>query len=97
MSFWKSLFGGSRAGSQAASEPRTIKQVEHKGFLIEAQPYPEAGQYQACGVISKEIGGERKQHRFVRADRFSTPDDAADFTIMKGRQIVDLEGERIFR
>jgi len=32
----------------------------------------------------------------VRADRFGTIDEAAEFAIMKGCQIVDLQGERIF-
>jgi hypothetical protein len=94
MSFWKSLFGGDKAGGGA---PKTVKQVEHNGFLIEAQPYPEAGQYQVAGIVSKIIDGERREHRFVRADRFASIEDAADVALNKGRQIVDQQGERIFK
>ena len=90
MSFFKSLFGG---GGKAPKQP---KQVEHKGFIIEARPYKEGGQYQLAGLISKEIGGARKEYRFVRADRFTTEEEAADFALTKGRQIIDEQGERMF-
>ena len=95
MSFWKSLFGGG-AGTAAQSGPVTAKSVEHNGFRIEAQPYPEGGQYQLAGTISKEIDGVRKEHRFVRADRFAAAEDAADYAILKGRQMIDQLGQRIF-
>jgi hypothetical protein len=92
MSFWKKLFGGgSTASEEVANDP-----VEHKGYLIRATPFSEGGQFQTCGVISKEIGGETKEHRFIRADRFSSKDDAIDVSIRKARQIIDEQGDRIF-
>ena len=94
MSFWKKLFGGS--GDATPGPAKVIREAEHKGFRIQAMPYAEAGQFQVAGVISKEADGTTKQHRFVRADRFGSLDEAADFAIMKGRQIVDQQGERIF-
>lgn len=94
MSFWKSLFGGSKSAEPAA--PKTVREAEHKGFHIAAQPYLEGGQYQLAGIITKDIGGETKTHRFVRADRFASLDDAADFAITKARQIIDQQGDRLF-
>jgi hypothetical protein len=94
MSFLKRLFGGGRdeAGTgDAAGEP-----LEYKGFSIRATPFKADGQYQCCGVISKEIGGETKEHRFIRADKFSSIDDAVPVTLRKGQQIVDEQGERMF-
>lgn len=96
MSFWKSLFGGA-ASSKDASSSATARSEEYEGYLIEATPYMENGQYQIAGTISKEIGGERKVHRFVRADRCPGLEDAADMSIRKGKQIVDQVGEGIFR
>jgi hypothetical protein len=94
LSFWKSLFGfGRKQSSEAAAK---AKQAEHKGFTIEARPYQEGGQYQTAGVISKDVGGVRREHRFVRADRFTTLDDAVEFCLSKGRQIVDEQGDRLF-
>lgn len=94
MSFWKSLFGGGSSGGKDAA--RTVRAIDHKGYHIEAQPYPEGGQYQVAGLISKELEGVVRSHRFVRADRFATLEEAADFAVMKGQQIVDQQGDRIF-
>lgn len=94
MSFLKRLFGGGgngTSGGESAGEP-----IEYKGFSIRATPFKADGQYQCCGLISKEIGGEIKEHRFIRADRFSSPDEAAPIILRKGQQIVDEQGERMF-
>jgi hypothetical protein len=94
MSFLKKLFGGGSSGGDVPAGPK--KQVEYNGYVIAATPYKEGGQWQTCGTVSKTIGGETKQHRFIRADRFADEDGAADHAIMKGQQIVDQMGDRIF-
>jgi hypothetical protein len=94
MSFFKKLFGG---GGESKTAPKSVKSAEHKGFTIEARPYKEGGQFQLAGVISKEIDGARKEHSFVRADRFTSLEEAADIALVKGRQIIDEQGENIFR
>jgi hypothetical protein len=91
MSFFRKLFGGS-----APAEPKPGPTLEYGGFLIRATPFPEGGQFQLCGIIEKEIGGEVKQHRFIRADKFPSADDAGQFALTKGRQIIDEQGERVF-
>ena len=93
MSFWKKLFGG---GGETVREEAAAEALEHKGFTIRATPFAEGGQYQTCGVISKEIDGEVKERRFIRADRFASKDDAVDTSLRKARQIIDEQGERIF-
>lgn len=90
MSFLKKLFGGGSAPAKPAPEQ------EHGGFTIRATPYQDAGQWQMCGVILRQVDGEMKEHRFVRADRFPSEADAVEFTFAKARQIIDLNGERIF-
>ncbi len=94
MSFWKKLFGGGAGAAGASSGP--AKSIEHKGFTIHAEPYKSEGQYQTAGRIEKEIDGLPKEHRFIRADRFASFDEAEEFALLKGRQIVDEQGERIF-
>ena len=96
MSFLKRLFGLGSGSSDGPAPAGPLKEIEHKGFTIGATPYQSDGQYQNCGLISKEIGGEVKEHRFVRADRFASLDDAVSVTLRKGQQIVDEQGERIF-
>ena len=86
MGWLKNLFGGG-VGQAAAT-----KTLEHKGFLITAEPYKEGGQYQLAGTISKD----GKSFRFVRADRFTDVGEAADIALSKGKLIVDEQGERMF-
>lgn len=92
MSLWRKLFGGGATREEPAAEA-----VEHKGFLIRPVPFVEDGQHQTCGMISKEIDGEMKEHRFIRADRFASRDDAIEVTLRKARQLIDEQGEQIFR
>ena len=94
MSFWKSLFGGKAEGAEHGGEAGEA--VEYKGFVIRAAPFKSEGRYQTAGVITKEIAGERKEHRFIRADTHASRDEAVAFTLMKARQIIDQMGERIF-
>jgi hypothetical protein len=96
MSFLKKLFGGGSDSTEAPADAKPVKQVEHNGFTISATPYKSEGQYQTCGVITKVIDGETKEHRFIRADRFPGLDDAADITIRKGVQLINEQGDRIF-
>lgn len=93
MSFFKKLFGGGKPAEPEASSGPTL---EHAGFLIRATPFRDGGQFQLCGMIEKEIAGEVKTHRFIRADKFPSFEDAAQFTLTKGRQIIDERGDAMF-
>lgn len=97
MSFFKRIFGGGSQSSAAAVERAVGAPVEHKGFSIQAMPFKEQGQFQTSGVISKEVDGVMQEHRFIRADRFTSEDVAAEQAIRKACQIIDEQGERIFR
>jgi hypothetical protein len=37
-----------------------------------------------------------KEHRFIRADTHQSKEDAVAFAISKAKQIIDLQGDRIF-
>jgi hypothetical protein len=95
MSFWKKLFGG---GGEDSSESAAASGMheEYKGFVIRTTLMPAGSEYQLSGTIEKEVGGEIKRHAFVRADRFSSKDEAQSFTLAKGRQIIDEQGEGVF-
>ncbi|WP_269930530.1 HlyU family transcriptional regulator [Aminobacter sp. HY435] len=95
MSFLKRLFGGGGAGAEPAATA-VAKEIEYKGFLVKATPYKEGGQFQTCGVVSKDVGGVVREHKFIRADRFAALDDAVEVSLTKGRQLVDEQGERMF-
>jgi hypothetical protein len=89
MAFWSRWFS-------SAVPAGPVKSLEYKGYVIEATPYKDGGQFQLAGVITKTIAGEPKSHRFVRADKFSDKDEAADIAISKGQLIVDQMGDRMF-
>lgn len=93
MSFLKKLFGLGGAPKEAPPAPTQ----EHEGFTIAATPFEDGGRFQLCGVITREIDDELKEHRFIRADKLSTMEDAVSMTFFKGRQIIDQMGEDVFR
>ncbi len=91
MSWLKKIFGG--GGATGAAGPER----EHKGFMIRAEPIKEGGQWRLAGVISKEIDGVRKEHRFIRADLFTSKDEAVQFAFVKGELMIDQSGDGIFQ
>ena len=93
MSFLQKLFGGGGKADRAA-EPAA--EAEHNGFTIIAMPIEEGGQHRLAGVVRKEVGGEMREHRLIRADTFSDRDSAAAATIEKAKRAIDEQGERLF-
>lgn len=90
MGILKRLFGG--GGGEA--EPREA--VEYNGYRIRPAPYAAEGQFQTAGVIEKDFPDGAKEHHFVRAERHASADEAASFSVTKGRQIIDEQGDRVF-
>ena len=97
MSFFKKLFGLGATGAGGGSEPEASEAEEYKGFTIRATPFKADGQYQTCALISKEVDGVAKEHRLIRADRFAALDAAVEISVRKARQMIDEQGERLFR
>lgn len=95
MSFWKNLFGG--GGPARSIEPAVVGEESYKGYTVKAITMPVGSEYQLAGTIEKDVGGELKSYKFVRADRFSSKEDVVSFSLAKGRQIIDEQGDGIFR
>lgn len=89
----KSLFGG---GDSGASSPAS-EAVDYKGYRIQPAPERRDGGWNTAGVISKTIDGEAKEHRFIRVDTHSNLDDAVSFSVIKAQQIIDEQGDGLFR
>ncbi|MEM5472637.1 HlyU family transcriptional regulator [Hoeflea sp. AS60] len=90
----RNLFGGgSTSGSpQAANEPDT-----YKDCLIYAEPMAEGGQWRVAGRIVKGEGETAREHKFIRADIFSSRDEVEAATMRKARQIIDEQGAALFK
>lgn len=89
MSLFSKLFGG---GSASEAEPET-----YEGFRIFAEPEKESGGYRLAARIEKEIGGETRSHNIIRADVFTSEDEARTFSIAKAKQLIDQLGDGLFR
>lgn len=84
---------GSAGGT--SSEP-AVAAVDYKGYRIRPAPYWNGSAYQTAGAIEKDTPEGVKERKFIRADTYSSRDDAIAFTITKAKQIVDNQGDRIF-
>jgi hypothetical protein len=88
----------SRLGTGAGTDDREppAPAVEYKGYRIRPAPYATNGLYQTAGVIEKETAEGVKEHQFIRADTHHSRDEAIQFTISKAKQIIDMQGDRMF-
>jgi hypothetical protein len=84
------LTGGAGEGPPADT-------VAYKGFRIKPAPYrTDGGVFQTAGTIEKDGAEGVRTHRFIRADTHASREDAIAFAISKAKQIIDLQGDRIF-
>jgi hypothetical protein len=95
----KATFARLAGGGEARAEPEEVAAeiVEYKGYRIRPAPYKTSGQYQTAGVIAKDFADGVKEHRFIRAEAHPSVDDAVAFAITKAKQIIDQQGDRIFK
>jgi hypothetical protein len=84
------------ASATSESNEATAAPVEYKGYRIRPAPYLAGSQYQTAGVIEKDAPDGAKEHHFIRAETHPSKDDAVAFTISKAKQIIDMQGDRIF-
>jgi hypothetical protein len=99
VSMWsklKSAFARLAGPPGAGQEEPAAPAVEYNGYRIRPTPYRANGHYQTAGIIEKDFPDGVKEHRFVRADTHPGRDDAIAFTISKAKQIIDLQGDRMF-
>ena len=91
----KKLLGGGEGGEDAGGKPLGDP-VEYAGCTIQPITMHKGGQFLTAGIITKVFPDGPREHRFVRADTHSAADSAHDFAIVKGRQIIDEQGDRLF-
>ncbi len=89
----KSVFGG---GGSKQTTP-AADPTEYKGYQIIPEPVNEGGQYRTAGRITKEINGELKESRFIRADNNGDLQASIEHCAYKGKQIIDEQGDSLFQ
>lgn len=84
-------------GGRTAAEAEPAAAVEHRGFRIVPQIRAQGGQYLTCALIEKDFPEGPRRHELIRADTHASPDDAKAFAIHKAKQVIDEQGDRLFR
>jgi hypothetical protein len=97
MSLIKGLWSKIAGGASAPAEDKPGETVEYNGYRITPTPFADGGQFQTAGRIEKDVDGVTREHRFIRAEKLPSREDAENFAVMKARQIIDQQGDRIFR
>ena len=87
-----SAFGG----NAAPAAPKEVEPREYDGCRIFATPIREGSQFRLAGRIEKVFDGQVRVRNFIRADIFTTEDDAVEFTFRKGEQIVQQSRGTLF-
>ena len=91
----KSLLGGLGAGGGDDAGP-PAETVDYNGYRIKPAPFRNNGVFQTAGTIEKDGPHGTLEHRFVRADTHPNREDAVAFSVSKAKQMIDLQGDRIF-
>ncbi|AEG04291.1 transcriptional activator HlyU [Sinorhizobium meliloti WSM1022] len=95
-SFFSKLFGRS-SGSETQAQPAAGKTENYADCVIRATPQREGSQYRLAGSIEKSMpDGATKVRSFIRADLFTSEQDAIDSAMRKGRQIIDEQRAALF-
>lgn len=95
-SFFSKLFG--RSGStENEAQGASGKTESYAECTIRATLMREGSQFRLAGSIEKTVGEDGVRIRsFIRADLFTSEQDAIDATFRKGRQIIDQTGPSLF-
>lgn len=87
---------GRLAGAGATHDHAPAQAVEYKGYRILPAPFWSKTHYQTAGTIEKDTPEGVKKHAFIRADTYTSRDDAVAFAITKAKQLIDQQCDRIF-
>lgn len=85
------LFG--RKAGDAANDLGVAE--TYNGYVIRPNPRQDGGQWYVAGTIVREGDADGEAHEFIRADTFTSLDDAVFHSLRKARQIIDEQGERL--
>ena len=91
-----SLFGTWFGSGESSVDHTAAESIDYNGYAISATPMKEGGQYRTAGTISKEIDGEVRLARFIRADNHADRDSAVAHAERKAQQIIDEQGDALF-
>lgn len=93
--FFSKLFGG--ATPKAPVSPVEEDPVAYGEYSIISVPEKtDDGHWRLSGQIEKIAGEIAMTRAFVRVDTFPSREQAVEFTLRKGKQIIDQQGDLLF-
>lgn len=102
-SFLSKLFGGGKPEANDDKGPVRGEAVTYKAYSIVASPIRDGEQWRLCGVIMKALADDdagespvQLERTFIRADLYTSKEEAETYAIRKGQQIIDEQGDRLF-
>ncbi len=93
LNFLSKLFSGN--GDKQPAKP-DIAATEYDGFTIQPCPQKDSAGWSTEAIITKQVDGEVKSHRFIRADKSGDQDGAVTLILNKSRMTIDQLGNNIF-
>lgn len=91
------MFGFGSGGSNGSGSTGGKERMERIGeYAVYATPMKEGAQWRLAGRIEAESANGPLVRRFIRADLFSSQDDAIETTFRKAKQIIDQHGSSLF-
>lgn len=97
-SFLKKIFSAFSSDSSGTSDKpaKSSEPVLHGDCRIYVEPQQEGNQLRLAGRIEKDVNGETLTRTFIRADLFTSKEDAMDCTLRKAKMIIDQNGPALF-
>jgi hypothetical protein len=86
--------GGDSTGSAGGGSKDRMERIGE--YAVYATPIKEGGQWRLSGRIENDAPEGLMVRRFIRADLFSSQDDAIETTFRKAKQIIDQHGAGLF-
>jgi hypothetical protein len=83
--------------TQDSGQATNAEAINYKGYTIVPTPKQNGGQWTTEGQISKEIDGVTKSQYFIRVDTHTARDEAANYSILKAKRIIDEKGDKLFK
>jgi hypothetical protein len=94
--FLSKLFGFGGGADSTGSGGGKDRMERIGEYAVYATPMKEGGQWRLAGRIESDTPDGLLVRRFIRADIFSSQDDAIETTFRKAKQIIDQHGAGLF-
>lgn len=91
--FLRRLAGGQVDDGSGAPAARET----YEGLEVLAWPVAEGNVWRVAGRVQRIGNDEGPGHEFVRADTMAGHDEAVRMSLLKGRQLIDEQGERLLK